>query len=165
MARLSRFLKNGACYYIRSQSHQDQNIFKSDLDYEKYLRLLKKYKHRFPAHIYGYCLLPTVVYLIIHPADVGQLPLFMQGMNQSYAMYFNISYARAGKVWGQRYKSVLILNDDDLIECIKSIEFMPVKTKQVISPMEYRWSSCANRILGSGNIIDTMPPGEAEILK
>lgn len=158
MVRMARFLKDGACYYIQSQSYRGQTIFKADSDYERYIRLLKKYKIRYDINIYGYCLLSTEVRLIVHPSDSGKMPVFMQGMNQSYAMYFNIFYHRTGKVWGQRYKSSLICSDHELIQCIKMIEFLPIKTGQVNSPMEYAWSSCSLRVMGSDSIVDPMPP-------
>lgn len=158
MVRIARFLKDGVCYYIRSQSYRRQTIFKTDSDYERYIRLLKKYKLRYRINIYGYCLLPATVHLIVHPSNSEKLPLFMQGMNQSYAMYFNVYYRRTGKVWGQRYKSNLICSDHELIQCIKMIEFLPIKTGQVNSPMEYAWSSCSFRVMGSDSIVDPMPP-------
>lgn len=158
MARMARFLKNGVCYYIRSQGYLSQTIFKIGPDYERYIQLLKKYKLRHQINIYGYCLLPTEVHLIAHPSDSDKLPLFMQGINQSYAMYFNMFYRRTGKVWGQRYKSQLICNDHRLSEYIKMIEFLPVQVKRVRSPVEYSWSSCSYRVMGSECIVDSMPP-------
>jgi len=82
----------------------------------------------------------------------------MQGVQQSYALYFNIRYKRTGKVWGQRYESVALFSDSDLIECIKSVEFIPVCKDYVSVPMQYEYSSCSVRILGSDKIVDSMPP-------
>jgi len=158
MARTARFLKDGVCYYIQSQGYRSRTIFKTDSDYERYIQLLKKNKLRYQISIYGYCLLPTEVHLIVHPRDAGKLPIFMQGINQSYAMNFNMSHRRVGKVWGQRYKSDLICNDHDLIRQIKIIEFLPVHVNKSHSPMEYLWSSCSSRIMGSEGVVDSMPP-------
>ena len=163
MSRVARFLKDGGCYYVQTQSHRNQKIFKMDFDYEQYIKLLKKYKLRFRISIYAYCLTPTTAYLIAHPGNSHKLPLFMQCMNQSYALFFNRRYNGMGKVWGQRYKSVLIGNDHDLFESVKSIEFIPVKEERSQSPLEYLWSSCANRILDSGGIIDPFPMREVSL--
>lgn len=157
MVRMARFLKDGVCYYIQSQGYRNQAIFKTDSDYKRYIQLLKKYKLRYQINIYGYCLLPAEVHLLVHPGNSEKLPLFMQGMHQSYAMYFNMCYRRTGKVWGQRYKSNLICNDHRLIEHIKMIEFLPVRINKAGSPMEYLWSSCSFRVMGSDSIVDSMP--------
>jgi len=159
MNRLARFLKDGVCYYIQTQSHLGKMIFKADSDYHQIIQLLKRYKLRCSVHIYAYCLMQTGVHLIVHPRDSQNLPLFMQGVNQTYAMYYNRKYGHAGKVWGQRYRSVMIYNDKDLIDSIKLVEFIPVKKRRSHSPVEYPWSSCTSRILGSDSILDTMPPG------
>ena len=37
---------------------------------------------------------------------------------------------------------------------IKLVEFIPVKERRVDSPVEYLWSSCSNRVLGSEGVID-----------
>jgi len=158
MARMARFLKDGVCYYIRSQGYLSQTIFKIGPDYKRYIQLLKKYKLRYQINIYGYCLLLAEVHLLVHPSNSEKLPLFMQGMNQSYAMYFNMYYHRTGKVWGQRYKSNLICSDHVLIEHIKMIEFLPVQINKASSPMEYPWSSCSFRVIGKDAIIDSVPP-------
>lgn len=158
MARTARFLKDGVCYYIQSQGYQSRTIFKADSDYERYIQLLKKNKLRYQISIYGYCLLPTEVHLIVHPRDAGKLPIFMQGINQSYAMSFNMSHRRVGKVWGQRYKSNVICDDCALIEKLKMVEFLPVRTNKVRFPMQYSWSSCSFRVMGGETIIDSFPP-------
>jgi len=165
MARVARFLKDGVCYYIQSQGYKNREIFKTDLDFERYIQFLKKYKLRYQVSIYGYCLLPTEAHLIVQPSDSTKLPLFMQGINQSYAMYFNIRYRRPGKVWGQRYKSNLMCSDHDLIRGIKMIEFLPVEMIKVGSPMEYPWSSCSFRIMGLDSVVDSMPPAGSVLSK
>jgi len=158
MIRMARFLKDGVCYYIQTQGYQSRTIFKANSDYERYIQLLKKYKLRYQISIYGYCLLPTVVHLIVHPSDAEKLPLFMQGINQSYAVYFNMRNRRSGKVWGQRYKSYLICDDLGLIEQLKMVEFLPVRMNKVTSPMQYSWSSCSFRVMDFDSIVDSMPP-------
>lgn len=158
MGRSARFLRDGACYYIQSYSYRNQENFKTKVDYEKYIQLVKKYKKRYRVSIYAYCITPTAVHLIAHPKASGVLPLFMQGINQSYALFFNRWYGRRGKVWGQRYKSNLICRDWDLFEHIKAIEFIPAQTQLANFPVEYPWSSCACRILGTNEVIDAMPP-------
>ena len=157
MSRAARFLEDGKFYYIQSHSYKNQRIFKMNLDCEQYIKLLRKYKLRFRIGLYAYCLTPTTAHLMVYPRNSYTLPLFMQGINQSYALFFNSRYNGMGKVWGQRYKSVLINGHRDLFEGIKSIEFIPVKEGRSQSPVEYLWSSCTNRVLGSEGIIDPVP--------
>lgn len=163
MSRTARFLQEGGCYYIQVQSCRNQKIFKMDSDFEQYIKMLKKYKIRFQINVYAYCLTPTTTHLVVQPTQAHKLSLFMQCMNQGYALFFNRRYNGTGKVWGQRYKSVLINNGYDLVASVKSIEFIPVKEERAQSPFGYQWSSCANRILGLGGIIDPLPLREIKL--
>ena len=163
MSRMARFLKEGGCYSVQTKSYGNQKIFKMDPDCAHYLKLVKRYKRRFGVNVYAYCLMPTRAFLVVRPGDTRKLPLFMQGVNQSYALYFNRRYNGMGKVWGQRYQSVLIDQDRDLLESMKSVEFLPVKEDRARSPFEYPWSSCMNRVLGSGGVIDPLPQREINL--
>ena len=52
----ARIFQEGSCYYIKSRSLKKERMFNSDDDYDKYIRLLNKYKVRFGIFIYGFCL-------------------------------------------------------------------------------------------------------------
>ncbi|MBN1869068.1 MAG: hypothetical protein JW847_00610 [Candidatus Omnitrophica bacterium] len=160
---MARFLKDGYWYYAQMRSHRNQKIFLMDSDYGQYIKMLRKYKLRFQISVYAYCLLPTASYLVIYPSDARKLPLFMQCLNQCYALFFNRRYNGLGKVWGDRYKSVIIHNNHDLVETVKSVEFIPVKEGYSRSPFEYPWSSCRNRILGLGGVINCLPQREVSL--
>jgi putative transposase len=158
MSRTARFLKDDVCYHVRSESHNNEKIFRSDEDYERFIQILRKYKLRFFVHIYGFCLMSRSVHLILHPKETRHLSNFMQGVNQSYTLYFNVKYKRHGRLWRERFKSVYLDNDYDLMNCIKYLEFIPVREKMANSPVEYPWSSCTFRVLGPKSVLDSRPP-------
>ncbi|OGX36552.1 MAG: hypothetical protein A3C36_06015 [Omnitrophica WOR_2 bacterium RIFCSPHIGHO2_02_FULL_52_10] len=164
MGRSARFLKDGVCYFVQTHSFMGKEILKTDADYGRIMRTIKKYKVRYSVCLYAYCLVPTGVYLILHPNDALQLPLFMQGVKQAYALYFNRKYKTGGKVWHQRFKSALIYNDKDLVNAIQLVESIPVQERRSPSPAEYPWSSCTYRILGSASIVDAMPPENSKVI-
>jgi len=159
MARSARFLKEGVCYYVQSVSFMDKEILVEHSDYQWFMRLIQRFKRKYEVHVYAYSLLGTGVYFVLHPGSPRYLPVFMKALKQAYAAYFNRKYGNMGRVWGQRYKSVMIHNDTELFDAIKLVEFIPVREKRALSPVEYFWSSCSVRILGAGSLVDTMPPG------
>ena len=155
MSRTARFLKNEICYHVMTHAHHGCEIFSSEADYRYYCRLLKRYKVRFAIHIFAFCLMSRDVHLVVQPTEAKNLSLFMQRVNQAYALYFNKKYQKQGPLWRGRFKSVMIDHDFDLFECIKYVEFYPVRSAITHSPVEYPWSSCSLRILGNtGNLID-----------
>ena len=157
MIRQARFLEEGCCYYVESKGFEGRDIFVRTIDFQYYLRLVKRFKMKMNVSIYGFCLLPKAVCLIAHPQADG-LSMFMQMINQNYALYFNTHHERKGKVWADRFKSFPIYTDQDLFECIKAVEFQPVKENLAPSPVQYKWSSCTYRVLGGNSVVDVRSP-------
>jgi len=132
-------------------------------DFERYIALIAQHKARFQVDLYAYCLTPTTIHLIVYPHDSRMLSLFVQSVHQGYAVFFNGKYNGRGKVWGQRYKSIVINSDRGLFESIKSVEFIAVKEGLCQSVSEYPWSSYATRVLGMKGIVEP-PPAEKVVL-
>ncbi len=155
MPRTARFLQDHCCYHVIINGPGKLPVFRTLMDYAYYLRLLKTFKMKLSVHIFAFCLLPERVHLIIQPKETGGLSAFMQRISQSYAVYFNRKYKREGKLWQGRFRSIVIGHDQDLFDCIKYVEWIPVRSELVNSPVEYPWSSCSLRVLGyQGSILD-----------
>lgn len=152
--RTARFLTQEGCYYVYSRSYDYLTIVRNEDDFQKYISLIKRYKKICEVSLYAYCILPTCVHLILHPQQFKKLPDFMKRLQQSYAIYINQQLKRGGKVWRDRYTSRFISNDRDLVEGIKSIEFIPVMENLAFSSIHYSWSSCSYRVFGNKGILD-----------
>jgi len=142
-----RPLVEGACYHIIARGNDRQGIFKSSIDYEKYLSLLKHYKRKFKFRIFSYCLMPNHIHLVVDLENVKNLSTTMSSMQRAYTGYFNTTHKRVGHLWQGRFKSRIILKDRYLIDCINYIELNPVRAGIVKAPHEYAWSSYAARTL------------------
>lgn len=56
-------------------------------------------------------------------------------------MYINKKYKRVGHVFQDRFKSVLIENNSQLMWTSSYIHMNPIKDKIVVNPYDYKWSS------------------------
>ena len=106
MPRKARLLLKGVCYHIINRGNQKQNIFLEDLDYEKYLEILRHYKRKYRFKLYAYCLMPNHIHLILEVKDNNDLAKAMHGITLTYAIWFNKNINRWGeygkidlKVW------------------------------------------------------------------
>ncbi|MFH1778621.1 MAG: transposase [Candidatus Omnitrophota bacterium] len=151
MPRSARILLENVCYHIISRGNQKQDIFLECSDYEVYLKLLAKYKVKYRFKLYGYCLMTNHIHLIIEPKAPQELPKIMQGLNQSYTVWFNEKYNKVGHLWQNRFKSMVIQKDEYLLTCINYIEFNPVRSNAAKELFEYRWCSYKARLLGYKN--------------
>lgn len=128
MARKPRIEYEGAFYHVITRGNQRQRVFKGDDDFQKYISLLAFYKERYKYSLYAYALMSNHVHLLI---ETRQIPLskILQGINQSYTMYFNRRYKTVGHLFQGRYKAILCDKDAYLLSLIKYIHLNPVKAK------------------------------------
>lgn len=145
MPRSPRLILDNVCYHVITRGNQQQSVFKEKADFEKYMKILRKYKDRYKFKIYGWCLMENHVHLLI---AAGKLSKTMHGINLSYAKYFQEKYETIGHFWQDRYKSYVVQKDAYLINCITYIELNPVRANLVARPEDYPWSSYRARILG-----------------
>ncbi len=140
MARKPRIEYEGAFYHVITRGNQRQRVFKGDNDFQKYINLLAFYKERYKYSLYAYVLMSNHVHLLI---ETRQIPLskILQGINQSYTMYFNGKYKTVGHLFQGRYKAILCDKDAYLLSLIKYIHLNAVRAKIAKAAGQYRWSS------------------------
>ncbi len=145
MPRSARLIIDNSIHHIMTRGNQKQKTFLGNKDYQKYIEILKHYRHKFWFKLFGYCLMPNHVHLIIKIKQGRDLQKIIQGLNQTYTIWFNQKYNKVGHLWQGRYKSMLIQNNNYLIDCIEYVELNPVRAGLTKKPASYLWSSCSNR--------------------
>jgi len=157
MPRTKRLTTNNTTYHIITRGSQKQNVFVEHEDFERYSHLLWKYKNKFSAKIYAYCLMPNHVHLLAETPDDKSLSKTMHAINLSYAMYYNHKYDKCGHLWQNRYKGYLVQKDQYLINAITYIEHNPIRAEICLRAEEYKWSSYKYRVLGeTSKLLDTL---------
>ncbi|MCM8801109.1 MAG: transposase [Candidatus Omnitrophica bacterium] len=141
MASGPRILLDNTTYHIMVRGNQKQNTFLEKEDFLKYIEVLRHYKRKYACKIYGYCLMPNHVHLILEVKKGQDLVKIMQGINQTYTIWFNKKYKKTGHLWQGRYKSMVIQKDKYLLTCIEYIELNPLRANITNSVFNYPWSS------------------------
>ncbi len=157
MSRGARLTLDNASYHIMVRGNQKQVTFIEETDFLKYLELLKHYKKKYKFKLYGYCLMPNHIHLIIDIEKGSDVAKIMQGLNQTYTIWFNEKYKKVGHLWQGRYKSMLIQKNKYMLECIEYVEFNPIRANISKSPFEYRWSSWQERLGCKENTLLNLP--------
>jgi REP element-mobilizing transposase RayT len=156
MARKPRIEFEGALYHVITRGNQRQRVFKDRDDYERYLKVLETYKNQYDYLLYAYVLMGNHVHLLIETKE-RPLSKILQGINQSYTIYFNKRYRTVGHLFQGRYKAILCEKDAYLLSLVKYIHLNPIRAGVVKSLEEYPWSShrCYVRNVKSQGIVDT----------
>ena len=140
MARRPRIHVPGGLYHVIARGNRRLAIFRGPQDYGGYLRRLEEGLRRTGTRCFGFVLMPNHVHLLL---ETGQAPLarLMQGLQQGYTQEFNRRHRLVGHVFQGRYKTILCDRDAYLLELVRYLHLNPVRTKLVLDPADYRWSS------------------------
>ncbi len=140
MPRKPRIEFSGAFYHVIARGNQRQRIFKEESDHRKYLQILAIYKNRYRYYLYAYVLMGNHVHLLLETQD-APLSRILQGINQTYTMYFNKKYRTVGHLFQGRYKAILCDRDNYLLALLKYIHHNPLRAKIAERLDSYPWSS------------------------
>ena len=77
--------------------------------------------------------------------DLGE---FMKGLLQRYTQWHNRVHERSGRLWEDRFKSVIVEDGVAARTMAAYIDLNPVRAGLVKDPAEYRWSSYGEAIGG-----------------
>lgn len=141
MARAPRICFDGALYHVTCRGDNREPIFLDDQDYQQYLLFLRRYKDQFGFLLYGYCLMPNHVHLVIEPSLSGTISKIMLCANTRYTQYFNRRYGRVGHLFQGRFHSRLIEKDAYLLAASRYVHLNPVAAHLCRRPDDYPWSS------------------------
>ncbi|OGY24653.1 MAG: hypothetical protein A2Y57_00845 [Candidatus Woykebacteria bacterium RBG_13_40_7b] len=113
------------------------------------------------VEIVAYCLMPTHIHLILKQVQNKGISHFMAKILNSYSRYFNLTHKRIGPLWAGRFKSVLILTDDQLLHLTRYIHLNPTSANLVKKSEKWPFSSYQEYInrkkKGFCNFSDVVP--------
>lgn len=93
------------------------------------------------VQLIAYCLMPTHIHLILKQIQTNGISIFLNNTLNSYTRYFNTCHKRKGPLWEQRFKNVLVENDEQLLHLTRYIHLNPVTASLVKKPEEWQFSS------------------------
>jgi putative transposase len=151
MPRVARIIAPQYPHHITQRGNNRADVFFDDEDRTTYLSLLKSYCEKWTVDIWAYCLMTNHLHILAVPADEVSLSRCIGRTNLLYTQHVNRKYKRSGRLWQNRFFSTTVEADSYLWAVARYIEQNPVKSKLVIRPEDYRWSSCRANISGQGD--------------
>jgi hypothetical protein len=75
---------------------------------------------------------------------------FMKGLTQRFTRWFNRSHDRTGRLWEERFRSVIVESGTAARMMAAYIDLNPVRAGIAGDPADYRWSSYGEALCGGG---------------
>ncbi len=81
---------------------------------------------------------------------MADLSMFVKELKQRFTQWYNKKVQRKGPLWEDRFKSVLLENDETVLLTMATyIDLNPVRAGIVKDPKDYRWSSYGEAVAGN----------------
>ena len=126
MPRQSRIDTPGALHHIMIRGLEGRNIFKDNKDRDDFMDRLGIILPDTSTPCYAFALMSNHVHLLLRTglAPVAQV---MRRLLTGYAVRYNRRHRRSGKLFQNRYKSILCQEDPYLLELVRYIHLNPLR--------------------------------------
>ena len=146
MARLPRLVVANHLHHVIARGNNEQSVFIDDTDCQQFLDSLREAARQYRVAVHGFVLLPNRVQLLVTPSDDFGLGKMMQAVGRRYVPYFNARHRRSGSLWEGRYRTTVLEADAYFMECVRLLEYQPVKAGLAADMVSYPWSSHAHHL-------------------
>lgn len=145
MPRGARIAFENSFLHVFNRGINKQQIFLSDEDYGFFLKKIFYLKEKYDHSIYALCVMPNHFHISL---KVRKSPIskIMSSLTTSYSMYFNRVHKHYGPVFQNRFKSILVENNNYFLTLSRYIYVNPVKAGLVNDPQKYPYSTFSEAI-------------------
>jgi putative transposase len=157
MARLARVVAAGVPHHVTQRGNRRQTVFFGDDDYRAYKALLAEGCARAGVAVWGYCLMPNHVHLILVPGDEAGLREALGEAHRRYSRRVNFREGWRGYLWQGRFASAP-MDEAHLLACARYVELNPVRARLTAAAEDWPWSSARAHLAGRGDgLVDVTP--------
>ncbi len=129
----------GQPHLISAKPGSGNKLFYESQDFEGYLSLLADLSRQDVIQVYGFCLHPEELRLLVKPTQLS-LARMMQRIHGSHTLRLNHKYQRHGPLFQARFESY-VLTEEQILEALRNIHLWPVRKGVVNRAEHYPWSS------------------------
>jgi putative transposase len=131
-------------YHVTARGVARAAIAPDDEDRLRFLTLLANVTRREGWRCHTFCLMPNHYHLILR-TTLERLSRGFQRLNGIYAREFNEWHGRSGHLFGRRFASFVIRDDDHLRTASEYVLQNPVRAGLCDDADDWRWSGTGSR--------------------
>jgi len=140
MPRRLRFDEPGGYYHVTQSGIEGIPLFGDGDDRSFFLSFFGRVATRDELQCFSYCLLSTHYHATVRRNAVP-LARSIAWLNGIYGHTFNARRGRSGPVFGARYRTGVIRDEEHLVEACRYVELNPVRAGMCAHPGDWPWSS------------------------
>ena len=130
MSRQPRLDAPGTLHHVMVRGIERTAIFRDDTDRADFLARLVPLAEQEACTVYAWALLPNHAHLLV---QTGQQPLSasLRKLLTGYVVNFNRRHKRAGHLFQNRYKSIVVEEEPYLLELVRYLHLNPLRAQMV----------------------------------
>jgi REP-associated tyrosine transposase len=140
MPRILRTTLDNGIFHITTRGVNRTDIYFDVEDRRTFVALFAEALKRYRWDFHTVCLMTNHYHFVVG-STVGLMSQGMQWLNGAYAQIFNKRWARTGHLFGERFYSKPIRDDDQLVETCRYVIFNPVRAGLCERPDQWPWSA------------------------
>lgn len=157
MPRTARIVVPGMPHHVTQRGNRRMTVFFGDDDYRAYIAQLTKRCAAADTAVWGYCLMPNHIHLILCPSEPDGLRAAVAETHRRYTNRINKREEWGGHLWQDRFRS-FVMDERHLIACARYVELNPVRAGLVARAGDWPWSSARAHLAGRGDgLVDPAP--------
>ncbi len=143
----------GEVYHIYNKSVGNELLFKTDKDYEFFMKKLKRFILPI-SNLYAYCLIPNHFHFLLKIKEFEAIPDLINDEKEteyltqkfssffiSYSRSFNNAHKRLGRLFLQPFKRKLVDDEDYYVYMVTYIHRNPIHHGLVSNYSDWKYSS------------------------
>ena len=152
----------GAAHHVTQRGNRRQQVFFGDEDYRAYRALLADGCASARISVWGYCLMPNHVHLMLGPSSADGLRAALAEAHRRYTRRVNFREGWRGYLWQGRFGSAA-MDEAHLMAAARYVELNPVRAGLTAKAEDWPWSSARAHLAGRDDgLVSTAPLFERE---
>jgi putative transposase len=158
--RSPRILQNDATYHVTSQIDHGAMALAGDEVKRMFLDFLEKAKKKFGFKLWNFTVMNNHIHFLIKPGKNGSLSKIMQWLKCNFAKRWNKEHNTKGHVWGERFFSRIIRDEQDFARTSGYIDENPVKANLAKEAQGWRFGGLFHKLRRIIGLVDEVPDNE-----
>ena len=139
MPRLLRTTLDDGIFHVTGRGVDRCTIYRDSEDFRTFATLLARAIRTYRWDPYVVCLMTNHFHLVID-TTVEAMSRGIQWLDGLYAQLFNHRWGRTGHLFGERFRSKPIEDEEHLVETVRYVLANPVRAGLCESPEDWPWS-------------------------
>jgi putative transposase len=154
-----RILQDEVTYQVDSKIDHDAASLRGPDVKQAFLDLVEDAKKKFDFELWNFTVTDNSIHFLIRPGKNASLSKIMQWIKCNFAKKWNKEHHAKGHLWGERFSSRIIRDDEDFAATSDHIDNTPVDAKLVKRAEDWKFGGLFHKLRGIDGLVDSLPEG------